>query len=294
MRSFLLAVALVAAGCAGSSPATDEIRVFATTPILGDIVRNIVGDQVVVEVLMPDGADPHSFQPSVRQVADLRNADLVIANGLDLEESILDVLQDVSRDGTRLLEVGPLADPLPFKDAPETLDPHVWLDPVRGISIAQAVAGELGRLQPAGAAAFTARQIEYAGRLEAIDRQIATQLASVANRRIVTNHDALGYFADRYDLEVIGSISPGGSSAGEPSGRDLADLADAIEEFDVNAIFTDVGGSSRLAEVLAGELDRPIAVVELFTGTFGQEGSGADTYLGLLETNGARVAEALS
>lgn len=267
----------------------------ATTSILGDITREILGTEGSVEVLMPVGADPHSFQPSARQAADMRSADLVVANGLNLEEALGDILDAVVDDGGRVLEVGPLADPLPFPgDDAEHLDPHVWLDPLRGMKIGEVITLELTALYPARADRLAGNLAEYREELTTVEAEIAEMLSSLQNRAIVTNHDSLGYLASSYDLEIVGAILPNGSTLAGPSPRDLADLIRTIDEFRVAAIFAETTSPLRLAKVVADEAALEVAVVELYIGSLGPEGSGAETYVDMLRLNATRIAEALT
>jgi zinc/manganese transport system substrate-binding protein len=263
---------LVLTGCAGSDspPADGDIAIVATTTILGDVARQVAGSEATVEVLFPVGADPHDYRASARQVAAMRSADLVVANGLDLEDGLIDVLDSLEEDGANLLRVAELLDPIPF--AGGGLDPHVWFDPLRMADAAGLIAGELQDLQPASD--WVGRAEAYAAALADADRDITGLLSSIPadKRLLVTNHDSLGYLAARYDLQVVGTVIPGGSTMAEPSSAALADLADSI----------------------AAELDREVMVVELYTGSLGEPGSGAETLIDMLITNATRVSRGLT
>ncbi len=290
----LLAFAVLAGGCGPEAEANHAgLSVVATTSILGDITRQLMGSEGTVEVLIPIGADPHSFQASARQAAELRDADLVVANGLALEEALVDILDAVVEDGGRVLEVGPGVDPLPFAGGADGLDPHVWLDPVRGGLIAEAIAAELALLAPARAEQLAVNLASYGQALQSLDSAIAQLLDPIDNRHLVTNHDSLGYLAARYDFEIVGTIIPSGSTLAEPSPRQLADLVDAVNQYGVKAVFVDTTSPTRLAEVLANEAQVEVQVVELFTGSLGVGGSGAETYVDMLRLNATRIAEAL-
>jgi zinc/manganese transport system substrate-binding protein len=302
----IAAVALVSAAC-GTADSDDDLAVVATTSILGDIAAAVVGDDAVVEVLTPLGADPHDYQPSSRQVATVNGADLVIATGLGLEEGLIDVLEAAEDDGVPVLWIGPQVDPLPFEghhdddhdddvdsEDHEGLDPHFWLDPERAAQAADLIATAL-ETERAGSG-WTDRAAAYAAELAVLDAEIREALAVVPpeSRRLVTNHDALGYFATRYDFEVVGVVIPGGSTLADPSSADLAALVATIEASGVGAIFAETIESDSLANAVASEVDRPIDIVELFTGSLGPPGSGAETLVEMLRTNATRIAEALS
>jgi zinc/manganese transport system substrate-binding protein len=250
-----------------------------------------------VEVLMPLGADPHGFQASSQQVAALHAADLVVANGLGLEGGLLEVLAVAQGDGANILEVAPLLDPIPFgsgdADHEEPRDPHVWMDPTRAADGARIIGRELAAIAPN--VDWVGRADTYAATLLSTDDAIEDTLAPIAQeqRRMVTNHDALGYFADRYDLAIIGTVVPGGSSLADPSSAELADLVETMRREDVNVIFAETTQPAALAEAVASELGEEVRVVELYTGSLGEPGSGADTLAGMLVTNARRIADAL-
>lgn len=286
-RLVWIAVALVAVGACdvSASEPDDGFRVVATTTILGDIVSNIVGPDVIVDVLMPVGVDPHDYRASSTQVAAIARADLVIANGGGLEEGLADVLDAAREDGVRVVEVLPVVDPIQRQGTP---DPHFWLDPLRVGVAAQFMADELG-------VSGSDRVRAYLDRLETLHRDTQALLGGIQSgmRKLVTNHDSFAYFAERYGFEVIGVVIPGGSTLGDPSSQALADLVKDIDSYDVPAIFADSAKPTLLAETIAQEAGRSVDVVELFTGSVGGAGSGADTVTRMLLLNANRIAEAL-
>ena len=310
-------VLLLMAACGGNgNPGERSIRVVATTTIVGDLVRNVVGDgvEVEVEVLMPLGVDAHAYLPSAQHVALISEADLVVAIGLGLEEGLVDVLASAASDGANILEIAPALAPLPFsashsheddeieeeedhdeEDEPgaDGLDPHVWLDPVRMADAARLVAQRLAAIDDSGRWAENAET--YASLLLALDGRIDGLLASVEprDRKLVTNHDALGYFADRYGFEIVGTVIPSGSTLADPSSAQLAALVGVMEHEGVAAIFAETTDSTALADAVAAELGRPVEVALLFTESLGEPGSGAETLIDLLEENARRIASAL-
>lgn len=305
--TFVAMLVLLAAGCAadrdtssttsGAEQGSTGPTVVVTTTVWGDVASNVVGENGVVEVLMPLGADPHGFQPSSQQVAAINAADLVIANGLGLEGGLLEVLAAAKDDGANIVAVAPRLDPIPFgsddADHEEDRDPHVWMDPIRVAEGARIIGRELAAIAPN--IDWVGRADTYAATLLSIDGAIEDTLASIApeRRRMVTNHDALGYFADRYGFAIIGTVVPGGSSLADPSSAELADLVETMRREDVNVIFAEKTQSAALAEAVASELGEEVQVVELYTGSLGEPGSGADTVAGMLATNTRRIAEAL-
>jgi zinc/manganese transport system substrate-binding protein len=274
------------------------ISVVVTTSIWGDVAGQIVGDDGTVEVLIPVGSDPHDYQPSAGQAAAMHEADLVVANGLGLEDGLKDVLDAATADGVNVYEVAPDLDPLPFHDDAERgrgdLDPHVWFDPDRVALAARAIAERLTTVEPD--VDWQSRADDYVTDMQTLDRQIADLVASIPDedRKLVTNHDALGYFAERYGFEIVGVVIPGGSTLAEPSSAQLAALVATIEREGVPAIFAETTSPSVLADAVAKEVGQDIAVVELFTGSLGARGSGAETLAGMLLTDAQRITDALS
>ena len=386
MRKVLLALAvvlaMVAAACgtddAGGEEAPAEEAaadenlptIVATTSIWADAVENIVGDDATVEAIMPIGADPHTFAPSSQQVAMIQTADLVVANGLGLEEGLEDVLEAAEADGVNVLEVAPLVNPIPFALASEHAhdeegehsdeegehsdeegdhddeegehsdeegdhsdeegehsdeegdhsdeegdhhdeegehsdeegdhhhahegdDPHVWMDPDRVALAAIEIAEALTALD--ASIDWMARAETYAEELRAAGVEADEMLSVVAadQRKLVTNHEALGYFADRFIFEVVGVVFPGGSTLSDPSSAEIAELVETMEREGVTTIFGETSSPSALAEAVAAEMGEDVEVVELYTGSLGEPGSGAETVIGMTLTNAERVAAAL-
>ena len=287
-----VAVGLVGAGCSADSADDDRIRVVATTTILGDVASNVAGSDADVEVLMPIGASPHGFVPSSQQVAKIYTADLVVANGLDLEAGLADVLEAAKGDGVNVLEVAPHLDPLPFGDG-DDLDPHVWMDPVRMMDTARLIATELTAVAPS--VDWEGNAATDAAELQSTHNTIQQLLGAIPTdeRKLVTNHDSLGYFADRYGFVVIGTVIPGGSSLGDPSSAALADLVAVIEREKSPAIFAESTEPQALAGAVAAEAGADVAVVELFTGSLSESGTVADTLIGMLLVDAERIATAL-
>jgi zinc/manganese transport system substrate-binding protein len=297
-----LVVALALAGCGtGAAAEGDGVSVVATHPILGDLVRNVAGDGVAVEVVMPDGADPHEFEPSAQQIQLVTAADLLVSNGLGFEEGLLDAIEAAEADGVTVLSLGEQLDPLPFAaehaedDEHEAGgdDPHWFQDPDRAAQAARLLGTALA--EATGDPAATDRGEAYAGELEALAADMDATLAAVPpeRRRLVTNHDAFGYFADRFDFAIVGTVIPSGTTLAEPSAGDLEALVEVIEREEVPAIFVEETGTTELADTLTAEVDTPVEVVELYSDSLGEPGSDGATYADLQRTNAQRIADAL-
>jgi zinc/manganese transport system substrate-binding protein len=299
-RLMTLAVLLSLAGasCGDDGSAGEELPlVVVTTNLLGDVVNNVVGDLARVEVLMPMGVDPHDFEPSSRQAALITESDLVVANGLGLEEGLEDVIDAARGDGAVILEVADLVDPLPFgavADGDGDLDPHVWMDPIRMAQAARLIADRLADFDPS--VDWDSGADAYAAQLETAHERIDALLSAVPldRRLLVTNHEVLGYFAARYGFEVVGVVIPGGSTLAEPGSEELAALVAVIDELNIQAVFAETTEPSTLARAIADEADHPVAVVTLHTESLGEPGSPADTLIGMLEENARLIVDALT
>lgn len=296
-----LAAALFAA-CGGGADSTGSSEggapsIVVTTNILGDVVSSIVGDSAEISVVMPVGSSPHDFQASAQEAAAIRSADLLVVNGGGFEEGLLDVIEGAERDGVPVVEALAAVDGLEAEgDHGDAADPHFFTDPVRMSAaverIAEAVVDEVPDID-----AEAVRQLteEYVAELDELHRDIESELSAipVEERVLVTNHEVFGYFADRYGFEVVGTVIPGGSTSDAGSGRALADLVQVVRERDVAAVFADTSSPDELARTLAAEVG-DVEVVELFSESLGEPGSGAATYLEMMRTNARLIVEALT
>jgi zinc/manganese transport system substrate-binding protein len=274
------------AGCGGGDDDVDAggpAPLVATTTIWADITSHVACGEHV-DSIVPGGADPHSFEPSLRDRELLGDAGAVIANGGGLEASLTDLVDTAAGDGVPVVAV---ADHVDVVDG----DPHVWQDPRRVIAALDAIESAVvaaGR-DPATVGECTGA---YRSELTALDEDIVATLAPVpAERRVmVTNHDAFGYFAERYGFQIVGTVIPSLSTLGEASAGQLAELADAIDRDDVPAIFAERLGSATEAESLAKRLG--VAVVELDSDALEDDGPAA-TYTGMMRANAEAIAAAL-
>lgn len=293
-------IVLGACGDDGGGSPTDgggRPTVAVTTSLLGDVVANLVGDAAEVVTIMPAGADPHDFQASAQQVAELRQADAAIANGGGFEEGLVGVLESAADDGLPVFEALSATEAIPAGGGHGgSSDPHFFADPTRVADAAAGIRDFLADNVPGLAdEALADRSTSYIDELRALDAEVEALLAEVPpeDRILVTNHDVFGYFADRYDFEVLGTVIPAGSTSDAASGGNLSDLADTIRAEDVPAIFADRSSADELASTLAAEVG-DVEVVELFTESLGGPGTGGDTYLDMMRTNARRIADALA
>ena len=276
----------------------DGTGVVVTTNILGDVTARIVGDQAPVTVLMPPDTDPHSFAISAREAATLENADLVVHNGLGLEEGVARNVAAAEEAGVPALEVGAGVGPLPYTsdESEGEPDPHFWTDPGRvGLAVDLIAERVIEEVDGVDADTVRANAESYAAEVDELDAWMGEEFAALpaGNRRLVTNHHVFGYLADRYDFEVVGAVIPSGTTLASPSTSDLKDLSDAVAEAGVSAVFADSSQPDRLATVMAEEAGVEIEVVPLFTESLSQEGGGAETYLEMMRANTEAITAGL-
>lgn len=310
----ILLFSLLLAACAPQEPGSPSVgssrlQVVATTTIVGDVVARVGGEQIDLSVLLPVGADPHSFDPSPQDVAKVDEADLVFANGAGLE-AFLETLIESAGAGERVVHV---SDGVDFRElsggqeedhpeeehegeeehAYEGIDPHTWTDPNNVMVWAENIAAALSKQDPDNAETYAANADEYTAELQALDAWIREQVAQIpqANRQIVTDHTLLGYFADEYGFAQVGALIPGYSTLSEPTAKELAEIEDAIRELSVKAVFVGSTVNPALAERVVE--DTGVRLVYFYTGSLTEPGGEAGTYLEYIRYNVKVIVEAL-
>jgi ABC-type Zn uptake system ZnuABC Zn-binding protein ZnuA len=287
---------LLAAGCSGSGGDGDAggggLRVVATTTQVADFARNVGGDRVQVTSLLKPGVDAHDYEPSPADLDAIARADLVLQNGVGLEEWLADTIESSGY-------TGPVVDAsqgVRLRQVDGGADPHIWQDPRNARLMAANIEGGLAAAEPAHAAAFRANLAAYAEQLQALDVEVERQIDSLANRKVVTNHDAFGYYLDRYGLELVGSVIPSFDTSAELSGRDIRDLVAKIKATGVKAIFSETTLPPEAAETIGREAGVTVVVGDdaLYGDALGPPGSDGDTYLKMIRHNTATLVGNLS
>ena len=279
----LLALAVLFTQASPALGASDSGKktIVVTYSILGAIVRDLVGDSAVVIVPMPNGQDPHEWEPSAKDIEIINKASLVVRNGLNLEEGMEKTLQQAEKSGVKFFtasdhikvhRVGP-GEGIPTGDPDQAVgakDPHLWMDPTVMKMIEQALAA---RLKADLRIDVSDRARDLATRLDGLDQEIARAVAQVpqANRRLVTGHESMGYFAQRYGFRLVGAIIPSLTSQAQVSAAKLASLKKVIRENQVKAIFTELGTAPAVAQAIGKETG--VRVIELATHTLSADGS---------------------
>lgn len=275
MGMILICLCLLLASASGCGDDSDDgVTVVATSTIAADIVRNVAGPDAEVEVLVPESASPHDYAASAKDRAALEEADLVVAWGAGLEGGLpLDELDEP-----------------PFELATGARDPHVWMDPVFIAASLQGLEAALADKDPANASAYEHRAAAYARALERLARDIERSLRTIPpeRRKLVTSHDSLGHFVQRFDFEFVGApfgIAP----ETEPSAEKVASLIDRVEEENVPAVFAEDTDDPELMRQIAREAGVEV-VDDLLTEGFGER---VDSYEDMLRYDAERIADAL-
>jgi ABC-type Zn uptake system ZnuABC Zn-binding protein ZnuA len=303
--SAILAAAALGGCSSGATSSPAVLRVVTSTTVLADLVEQVSGDRVEVQSLVPKGGEVHTFDPRPSDARRMSEADLLIMNGLGLDEWLAKLASDTGATGP-IVVLGEDLDGVEYiaGDAHEhgeasgtsdghegeAVNPHLWLDVSLAARYVDRIADALAEADPDGAAVYRAGASAYQATLDELDTWVRTQLESVPqdHRRVVSFHDAFPYYARAYGLEVVGTIidAPGQ----DPSAGEIADLVRAIKEADVPAILAEAQFSPQLAETIAAETGATV-VADLYTGSLGD--APVDTYEGMMRWDTERIVEAL-
>jgi ABC-type Zn uptake system ZnuABC Zn-binding protein ZnuA len=286
----LTATALVLAGCSGVSGNDDgQLDVVATTTQVGDFVHQVGGSAVAVDQILQPNTDPHEYEPRPSDVVATAEADLVFTSGDELDEWIGEVVPD-SGSEARVVDLGAIVpERLPGERSGEeasAYDPHWWHDPRNAEAAVREIERSLVAADPAHRRVFERRTAAYLARLRALDAGIALCMESVpaARRKLVTDHDAFGYFAERYGIDVVGAVIPSQATQAQPSAKDLSALAGLIEREGVEAVFPESSLSPKVAEAIAAQTGAT-AEYTLYGDTLGPTGSDGASYVQMEAAN---------
>ena len=282
--ALLATAAVAAAGCGSDGDDSGRPSVAATTGLLADVTEQVAGDDIEVVQVIPDSSSPHDFQLSAQDRAEIEDADLLVHNGASLEEGIpvdeIDVPQYAVSDN--------VGDLLPLDDGE---DPHVWMDPSRTAQALPALADALAEADPDNADAYRRRAGAYADELNAVDAEVEKALAAIpeSDRELVTSHDALGYFADRYGFTVVATPFSASGPEAEASAQAIQEVEDAIAESGVPTVFAQEDDDPEVLSLIA---DR--AGVEIIEDLHVEAPGSAESYLEMMRRNGELIATGLA
>jgi ABC-type Zn uptake system ZnuABC Zn-binding protein ZnuA len=298
-----LAVALVvvpALGCsdgsgAGPDSADGQLRVVATTTQTADFARVVGGERVQVYGVLKPNVDPHDFDPSPADLDALGRADVIVRNGVGLEDWFADVIRSAEADGAVVDASAGVPLRRSGSDGDGADDPHIWHNPRYAMRMVTNIESAFSAADPPGDAAYRENAQRYVGTLETLDAEIETQTGALPNRKLVTNHDAFGYFVDRYRFEFVGSIIPTFDTQAELSGRDVSDLVARIRDTGVKAVFSESSLPPRTAESIGREAGVRVVAGEeaLYGDTLGPPGSDGATYPEMMRHNARVIVDGL-
>ena len=302
--ALLLIVGLVAcsddSGDASQGESDGRLSVVTTVSPITSLVENVGGDRIRLEGIIPEGVNSHTYEPAPSVARLITEADLIIMNGLFLEEPALEMAEANKKDDAVILTLGDkTVSPeqwqfdFSFPATDGKPNPHLWPDPIMGLKYAELVRDELSRLDPANADYYSANYEAFKSRIDELDKGIESSVQTVAegDRRLLTYHDSWAYFALRYGMSVIGAIQP--SDFTEPSARDVAELIDQLRELEVPAIFGSEVFPSEVMEQIAKEGGAKFVDQLRDDDLPGEPGDLRHSYLGLMLTNMEIMIEAL-
>lgn len=290
----LLASALSSCNGTPSTPAQGEAApdILTTSTILADLVRNVAGERLTVESLLPMGADPHSYQPTPQDTAKISQVKVLIVNGAEYEHFLGSLLDNA--DGQRtLIEASAGLRLRTDSESEHGADPHLWLDPNNVVGYVENIREGLTHFDPDGAQAYQSNASAYTAQLQELDTWIKGQVEQIPLERrvLVTNHEAFGYFAERYGFTVVGTIIESFSSDASPSAQQMAGLIEQIRQSKAPAIFLDASDNPALAQQIAAETGVNVVMnlhLESLT-----DGAPAQTYMDMMKYNVTKIVEAL-
>jgi ABC-type Zn uptake system ZnuABC Zn-binding protein ZnuA len=293
----LTLTALLLAGC-GSAPqnSADTFNVLASTSFLADMAQNVAGDRATVDSLLPIGADPHAYQAAPSDVSKIAKSDVLILNGLDYEHFIEPLLENAGGEHLIITATDGLTpNQIASEENPGEMvgDPHMWLDANRVTRYVENIRDGLIQADPDGAEIYTANAAAYIEQLIELDNWIWEQVQNIpAERRLlVTNHEAMGYFAEHYGFTVVSSILPSFSSEAGVSAQEIAAAIKTVKSSGAPAIFLGEVENADLADQIASETD--VKVVNTLYLESLTDGEPAPTYIDMMKYNVTQIVDAL-
>ena len=269
----------------------DRPVVVATTTQAGDLVRNVAGSRAQVEQILRPNSDPHAYEPRPSDAAALTRARLVVRSGGDVDDWLGGLLDSAGR-GAPVLN---LIDHVRTRKQDGDLDPHWWQDPRNAESAVEAIRRAMVRADPAGRRVYDRNAAAYLAKLRRLDRATARCVARIPARlrKLVTTHDALGYYADRYGIQVIGAVLPSLSTQAQPSAKDVQALVDQIRRTGVKAIYPESSLNAKLERAVARESGAEVGGA-LWADSLGPEGSSGATYADSIAANTDAIVDGLT
>lgn len=277
-----------------------KIKVVATTTQIGDFVKNVGGDKIELYTILKPGLDAHEFEPTVADSKALGGAQVIFSNGVNLEEWLAKTIQNSGTKGVQVVcSEGAILlqgshEHKEGEAAHEEHDPHIWFSTENAKIMVNNISAGLSKVDPANKAGYETNARNYTAELDKLNKEIKDSLATIPvdRRKLVTNHDAFGYYADQFKLKVVGSIIPSFDTNAEPSAQELGELVKKIKAEKVPAIFTESSLTTKLAEQIAKEAGVKI-ISNLYSDSLGAVGSDGDTYIKMMQANTKNIVNGL-
>ena len=285
---------VIASSLLATQASAAPLKVATSFSILEDFVKNVGGSRIEIINIVPADGDTHTYQPTTEDVRKLSGTKLVFVNGLGLE-GFLDKLIKTAADKAKVVTVSAGLKPRQLiEDGQTEDDPHMWWDLARSRTYVANIAKALIKADPAGKAAYTANAAKYTKTLNELEVYAKAQFSSIpkTNRKMVTNHDAFGYFAAYFRFTIVGAVIPSGSTESEPSAKALGELSKTIKREGVRAIFTENIVNSKLADAIAKESGAKVAP-PLYSDALGTKGSSGETFVKAFRFNVDTIVAAL-
>ena len=292
-RTVLVTTLLLAAGLSAPvARGAEPLRVTTSISILGDMIRHVGGDRVATTVLVGPDADAHTFEPSPAAARMLAEADLVVVNGLGLEGWLDRLVRAAGYRGKVATAGAGVATRAFDGEGRAVTDPHAWQDLANGRRYVQNIEQALATADPAHAADYAANAQSYLEQLAGTDSWVRAELDKVppAQRKVVSSHDAFGYFAAAYGVELV--APQGIAEDAEPSAADLRHLIDQIRAEHIEVLFLENGLSPRLIQQVGRETGAAIGGT-LYADSLSPPGGPADSYLGMFRHNVPLLRDAM-
>lgn len=289
--SLIVVLTLACSPRASSAPAAGPV-ILASATFLADIARNVAGSRLTVESILPVGIDPHSYQAVPADVAKISKSSVLIVNGVKYEQFLEPLIENAGGRKT-IIEAAAGLELRTEAEMEHGMDPHLWLDPNNVIVYVQNIRDGLIRADPEGETIYRSNADTYIEKLRELDAWIVEQVSMIPPERrlLATNHEALGYFADRYGFQIVGTVLKSVSSEASVSAQELGRVIDEIKATDAPAIFLDEAENKNLAEQIAEETG--VVVVDDLHLESLTEGAPAATYIDMMKHNVARIVQAL-
>lgn len=281
----------------GIKPATDQTpKVLVVESFLADMTRNIAGNRITVDNLIPNGMDPHAFEPTPQDVVKIANSPILIVNGAGLESWLARTLANSGRPLHVIVASSGITPRKPTSGelVDEPIDPHFWLDPLSVVKYVENIRAGLCQAEPAGCTTYQMNADRYITELEQLDTWIKDQIVQIppGGKLLITNHESFGYYADRYGFKVIGTIIPSVSTGAMPTAMQLSQLIQKIKYSGAKAIFLEAGTNPQLAKTIAGETG-VVIITGLITHTLTSSAGPAPTYITMMQYDTNMIVNAL-